>query len=185
MVKIRDWREFHDSLVIEPTYGEPGPKPTVAQLDQFEAESGFRLPQSYREYILVFGPGKLFSDWYVAAPGYGASWRWDLQTLHENRRPQESWIDHYPQEHWDRLRRCRYFCAKYKDTFGWDPAEVVDPAANEYAVYRLTEDGRVLRVADSFRGFVEEAALDILTMPDWDEEELGPRLLFEPAPKNT
>lgn len=183
MVEIRDWCEFYDSLVIKPMYGEPIPKPTVAQLDQFEAETGFRLPRGYREYILVFGPGKLFSDWDIAAPGYGASWRWDLHAMHENMRPEEQWIGRHPMEHRDRVRRCRYFCSKYKDAFGWDPAEVCDSAAAEYAVYRIIEDGRVVRVADSFRAFVEDAALDILTCPGWDEDELGPRLLFEPATK--
>lgn len=182
---IRSWHELYDSFVIEPTYGEAARKPTAAQLDQFEADTGFRLPRSYREYILVFGPGRLFSDWYIAAPGYGDSWRWDLRTMHENVRPQEHWIDYYPAAEHDRVRRCRYFCAKYKDAFGWDPAEVCDPEAPEYAVYRLVEGGQVVRVADSFRGFMEDAMLEILTAPGWDEEELGPRLLFEPAARPT
>jgi hypothetical protein len=181
VVKIQDWREFYDSLVIKPMYGEPVPKPTITQLDQFEAETGFRLPKGYREYILVFGPGKLFSDWDVAAPGYGAPWFWDLHAMQKNMRPDERWIHRHPEEHRERVRRCRYFCSKYKDAVGWDPAEVCDPDTAEYAVYRIIEDGRVVRVADSFRGFVEDAALDILTCPGWDEEELGPRLLFEPA----
>jgi hypothetical protein len=180
-MEIRDWGEFYGSPIIEPMYGESVPKPTVAQLDQFEAETGFRLPRSYREYILVFGPGRLVTDWDIAAPGYGASWFWDLHTMYENMRPEERWISRHPKEHRDRLRRLRYFCSKYKDAFGWDPAEVCDPAAPEYAVYRTIEDGRVVRVSDSFRGFVEDAVLDMLTLPGWDEEELGPRLLFEPA----
>jgi hypothetical protein len=178
---IRDWRAFYDSLVIRPMHGETVPRPTVSQLDRFEAETGFRLPRSYREYILVFGPGRLFSDWDIAAPGYAASWLWDLRALDEMMRPEERWIDRHPEAERDRVRRCRYFCRKYKDAFGWDPAEVCDADAHEYAVYRIIEDGRVVRVAGSFRGFVEEAALEILTLPGWDEAELGPRLLFEPA----
>ena len=181
MVEIRDWRIWYDSLVIDPMYGEPVSKPTVTQLDQFEQETGFRLPRSYREYIEVFGPGRLFADWDIAAPGYGPSWFFDLHGMQANMVPEERWIRRYPEEHRDRVLRCRYFCSKYKDAFGWDPAEVCDPEAHEYAVYRIVEDKRVIRVADSFRGFVEDAALDRLTYPGWDEEELGPRLLFEPA----
>jgi hypothetical protein len=166
---------------VEPHgWGPTLPKPTVDNLDLFEAETGFRLPRSYREYILVFGPGKLLTDWDIAAPGYGES-LWDLSVMHENMRPDEQWIGHHPVEHHDRIRRCRYFCSKYKDTFGWDPAEVCDHSAQEYAIYCILADGRVERVVDSFRAFVEEAALSMLTLPGWDEEELGTPLMFERA----
>jgi hypothetical protein len=101
--------------------------------------------------------------------------------MQENMRPDDGRARRYPAEHRDRVLRLRYFCSKYKDAFGWDPAEVCDPEGHEYAVYHIIEDGRVVRVADSFRGFVEDAALDMLTLPDWDEEELGTPLRFRPA----
>jgi uncharacterized protein (TIGR02996 family) len=180
--EIRDWGEFYCSLVLQPDgWDETVSKPTSAQLGKFEEESGFRLPQSYRDYVLVFGPGKLLTDWRIGAPGYERSWFYNLQMMHESVRPNESYIRRHPAEHRDRVRRCFYFCSKYKDAFGWDIAEVTDSNATEYAVYRIVEDGRVHRFADSFRGFVENALLEMLTMPDWDEEELGTPLMFELA----
>jgi len=101
--------------------------------------------------------------------------------MQENRRPDERYIGRHPEEHWERVRRCRYFCSAYKDTYGWDPAEVTEPDTQEYAVYRIVEDGRIMRIADSFRGFVENTLLEMLTLPGWDEEELGTPLCFELA----
>jgi uncharacterized protein (TIGR02996 family) len=178
---IRNWHEFYDSLVIEPGDGEPVPKPVVSQLDRFEAEAGFRLPRSYREYILIFGPGLLLTDWYIAAPCYGDSWRYDLHMLPENMRPPEIWVGRYPSEQQDRVRRCRYFVYGFRGGFGWDPTEVCGLDAREYAIYQLTQDGRVVRFAESFRGFVENVVLEMLTLPDWDEEEPGASMRFEPA----
>jgi hypothetical protein len=185
-MRIMDWRVFYNSLAILPVIGEPAPKPTVAQLDQFEAETGFRLPRGYREYILVFGPGRLFTDWDIAAPGCGAEFLWDLDKIHEimrRREGWEGWLDLFPEAEHERIRRCRYFGRKYKDFFGWDPVEVSDPSAPEYAIYRITEDDQVVHVANSFRGFVEAAAQEILWCPGWDEARLGPRMSFEPAPR--
>jgi hypothetical protein len=182
-VEIRDWREFYALLVIRPMPGEQLPLPTVADLDRFEAEVGFRLPQSYRDYMLVFGPGRLLADWDIAGPGNG-TWLWDLHRLDDLVRPREDDLDLYPGGEHDRIRRLRYFARMYKDAFGWDHAEVCDPDSSEYAVYRLTEDNRVVRVGGTFRAFVEDAVLDMLTLPGWDEARLGPWLVFEPAARN-
>jgi hypothetical protein len=188
-MRIDDWKTFHESLVIETPYapyGEPVPiKPSVAQLDDFEKRTGFLLPRGYREYILEFGPGKLFSDWDIAAPGYRRLAKsWDLERMHSDIKPEGLLLEHSPEIHHDRMRRCFYFCRKYKDFYGWDPTEVCDSAAHEYAIYRVMEDGSVVRAGGSFREFVEGAADQILSEPDWDEEELGPRMTFEPAPKD-
>ena len=179
--EIRDWREFYDSLLIHPHgWHETVPKPTASQLEHFEVATGFRLPRSYREYILVFGPGRLFTDWNIAAPGYGGPCDIDLQTIHESLRPTElaEFDRHHEAEHRERVRRLRYFCLAYKDRYGWDPAEVTDPGAHEYAIYHILEDGRVRRFADSFRGFVEYLALDMITQPGWDEDDHRSPLRF-------
>ena len=168
--EIRNWREFYDALNIEPEgWEETVPKPTVEQLDRFEAETGFRLPQSYREYILVFGPGKLLTDWAIAAPGYGGSWFYDLQAMQEHLRYRGQ-----QHQYW-------YFCLAYKDRYYWDPAEVTDHDRHECAVYRIPEGGPVVRVSDTFRGFVEDTVLHMLTYPNWDEQELGSPMRFELA----
>jgi hypothetical protein len=133
---------------------------------------------------LVFGPGRLFTDWDIAAPGCGAASLWDLHRIHDLMRRKEEWcLDLLPEAEHGRIRRCRYFGRMYKDAFGWDPVEVCDPSAPEYAIYRITADDQVVRVAGSFRGFVEAAAQEILSCSGWDDARLGPRLSFEPAPK--
>ncbi len=38
------------------------PTPTVEELDAFEAESGFRLPSSYRRFALAYGAGTLVAS---------------------------------------------------------------------------------------------------------------------------
>jgi hypothetical protein len=185
-MEIQDWQAFYDSLAIVQTYGEPVPKPTVAQLDQFEAEVGFRLPQSYRSYITVFGPGELLGQrWKIAAPGYQAiaEW-WDLARFHQVYNPSIWLPNHFPVSRHDCIRRCFYFGFQEQDAFGWDLGEVTDAATSEYAVYHMTADMEVLRVADSFRRFVEWTVERMGDDPDeeWDEEEYGPQMSFRPAP---
>jgi hypothetical protein len=68
---IRRWTALRRTLSIpDHPHLKPLPKPTDASLDQFEAESGFRLPHSYRSFVKVFGPGVLAWDYDVRAPGY-------------------------------------------------------------------------------------------------------------------
>jgi hypothetical protein len=96
-MQITDWRSFYHTLAIVPGYGEPVPKPTEAHLDQFEGQSGLRLPRSYRDYIIIFGPGELFADWKIAAPGYaGLADRWDLLQFHAAIQPDGSLLHAYP-----------------------------------------------------------------------------------------
>src|SRR5262249_13244539 len=143
--------------------------------------------RSYHEYILVFGPGELFADWKIAAPGYaGLADRWDLMQFHAAIQPDGSLLERYPEAEHDRIARTLCFCCKYKDAFGWDPTDVCDPAGHEYAIYHLTADWQVVRVAESFRRFVEMAAQRMLSYTDaeWDEDECGPRLAFSPATRD-
>jgi hypothetical protein len=77
-----------------------------------------------------------------------------------------------------------YFCLAYKDRYYWDPAEITDRARHEYAIYRIPEGGGVVRVSDTFRGFVEDTVLHMLTYPNWDEQELGSPMRFELATRH-
>lgn len=180
---MKDWQAYYKELTILVGGSKPVRKPTIAQLNRFERESGFRLPESYRQYIVAFGPGRLFHDWDIAAPGYSDfPTKRDLARLNSDYRPGARSLESglLPESEVPRLARCFYFCSKYKDLFGWDPEEVCDEVKHEYAVYRLTECHRVLRVADSFAGFIEAASNEIRNS-NWDDEELGTRWAFEPA----
>src|SRR5262249_25700279 len=144
-------------------------------LDLYVTQTRFALPRSYREYILQFGPGRLLTDWDIAAPGCTEmNEKWDLTWLHENIRREEDELRYWPDTAHGRLRRCLFFCSKYKDIYGWDPAEVCDSEAHECAIYRFCEDHTVVLAGKTFREFVEGAA-DAILSEDWDEEECGPR----------
>ncbi len=60
------WRELLGTLTVQ----RPLVPANDKQLDQYELQSGLRLPASYRSFCRVFGPGVL-GDWYdFAVPGY-------------------------------------------------------------------------------------------------------------------
>src|SRR5262249_39095921 len=143
-------------------YGVPVPKPSTAQLDQFEAENGLALPRSYREFILVFGPGEFSASLKIAAPGYGfvphpsgvdllatsRSYGWNAADI------ARGWGT---AEEKERLLRLFYFGLESgRQWLGWDPADVRDPETSEYGIYRVEALGYGTElVAVSFRQLVE------------------------------
>ena len=184
---ITDWQAFYDSLVIQPSYGQPVPKPTPAQLDKFEAETGFRLPRSYRDYILVFGPGEFPCVLKIAAPGYDYLQNtFDLQTAGSGYGyGQEELIRAgLPPEDQQRMGRLVYFGLHHsRQWLGWDPQDMREAEAPEYGIYRVdwVSDGAEF-VATSFRQLVEETCEELFAPdPDYDEESMGPQRGFMPA----
>src|SRR5579884_3465201 len=47
----------------------PVPRPTRADFDAFETQTGFRLPASYRDFVSLLGPGQLAGEFTIYAPG--------------------------------------------------------------------------------------------------------------------
>ena len=37
-------------------------------MDRYEAATGFRLPESYRQFVLAFGPGELGQVFTISTP---------------------------------------------------------------------------------------------------------------------
>jgi hypothetical protein len=149
-IEVRKWGDNYVST--------PGP----ASLDEYEAATGSRLPESYRQFILRFGPGELAEKFTIAAPGYSehrSSQRIDLAVM--NRRFQDLPDDFFASG-WDDPRQARrliLFCERTggADYCGWDPEDVRDPAAPEYGIYALWHgDRRVMNVAGSFHEFIED-----------------------------
>lgn len=188
-MQIRDWREFYDSFFIQCTYGVPVPKPTTDQLNLFEAQTGLRLPSSYREFIQTFGPGEFSATLKIAAPGYGfvphpsgvdllvtsRSYGWAPEDI------ATSWASADQRAH---LLRLYYFGLEGgRQWLGWDPRDVRDPNAFEYGIYRVEGLGYGTElVATSFRELVEVTAEWLFAPdPEWDEVELGPQRTFYPA----
>ena len=183
-----DWQDFAGSVEVE-SGRKPLPLPGDAALDQFEARTGFRLPDSYRSFIKTFGPGSLAYRFRITAPGDPKRGpRVDLDALRDDFVSVTS--DGELEESYDdpeRARRLVLFCLTTGEDFiGWDPREATDPGRHEYAVYEVPRgDDKLHRLAGTFREFVEDYCLGDLFLQtiggEWDEDALGPRRVYTRA----
>ena len=142
------------------------------------------LPLAYRQFVEKFGAGKLFGVFTVAVPQGGEESPFDLADRNSfYLDTQADQIrDHCKDP--ERALRLHIFGETVSTTFlGWDPEEVTNPTAHEYAVYELDRLFRLKRRASSFREFVEEYCLGpgFLVENDWDEKESGPRRVYMAA----
>jgi hypothetical protein len=151
------WEDLYRRLQIIETRGyRPVPKPTADALDRFEAQTGLPLPHSYRDFAVVFGPGELAEFARLCAPGYPGD---DTIDLYEHNRfthgGEDILTDLYGEP--ERVARLIFFGSTVGgEHLGWDPDEVQNPQANEYAVYGLARLlKRPVKLAPSFRAFVE------------------------------
>jgi hypothetical protein len=134
--------------------------PITPDLDRYEAESGFALPRSFREFAMTFGAGQIEpGEWRLAVPGipdYFAERYTDPSTL--TRWFMDGRVGSLANEYDDPVRALRLvlFCTNEShDFFGWDPLDVIDPEAHEYGIYMLGRyDTRVMRLATRFQRFV-------------------------------
>jgi len=188
------WDGFGATLKIDLRRGDrPLPKPTPEALDRYERETGFKFPESYREWLAALGPGEFVENFVLHAPGYPPSYRRiRLENLDENydnvRTIEEKYLRSSAdpsREDPDRARRLRPFCRTHGgETIGWDPEEVTDPDRHECAVYQLERDFTLTRLAPSFRGFVEDYIYGPgyeARVGGWKERTFGPRRKFTPA----
>ncbi len=187
-----EWQQIHDKFNIilraHRTYVE---KPQESWLDAYEEEMGFKLPQSYRDFILVWGPGEFGTCVRIASPGYaGQGHTVDLPEMHAG---------------FDRIRRSSVTsgdkCAESElaqrlvafgdDGFGgnsycWDPQDVRNAETNEYAIYavHLNWPDSLDVEATSFREFIMQRAIDPpnpIDEDDADEDSDGDCRFFNPA----
>jgi hypothetical protein len=183
-MQIDNWKEFYDSLSIEPASSHLLHAPTPSDLDAYEAKAGFKLPRSYREFVLQFGPGDFSSCLLIAAPGYTeAQSTFDLQTANSRfgYQPDDLARNGYSAEKRELLCRLVYFgLAHGEDWLGWDTQAVRNPDANEYAIYQVDWRRDQLRfVADSFRQLIGDLCDEIFAPdPDYDESTMGPQRVF-------
>jgi len=180
----RRWEALRQTLTIcENTTLPTLPKPTDAELDRFERDTGFSLPKSYRAFAKVCGPGELAGDFHFTAPGYPKNERSDLAALNaiiradEPRGPNfETFIESFCRDP-EQVRRMVFFCGTgYGDWVGWDPEDVQDLVGREYGIYQW-HGKQPSKVADSFAQFVE---VFCLARPGLDAKRLRERRLFDP-----
>lgn len=143
----------------------PVPPARPEALDEYEAANGFKLPESYRQFVLALGPGELGERFAIAAPGYPRNkFHVDLTKL--NRVVHE--LETLPEDQLreavsdpQQFRRLVFFGrTSGADVYGWDPQDVRDPAGPEYGIYEAPRhDPVVVNVAGSFPEFVEKFCL--------------------------
>jgi hypothetical protein len=166
-----NWKELYSTLKITP---ESGPQycPNSDTLDRFEQQYNVRLPESYRSFAALFGPGLLGNTFRIAVPGTPFSWVWyDLNLLNQQsarhcpidylEKVQLSKVQkqEIPVEI-ERIRRMIFFCSVESEEYiGWDPKDVRNSKANEYGVYILPGLGRPVFCASTFAEFVLEICL--------------------------
>jgi hypothetical protein len=191
-----NWSKLKSSLeILVP--GDPLPKPTDKELDDFEKKSGVRLSPNYRSYIKTFGSGYLGGTCNILAPfgdlkEYSQEVRQyltqvDLELFNRHLREALGFGPERSQKvykDWQRVSRMVYFANGIGgEVWGWDPEDVKEEDPVEYGVYFVSrEEGDSHLVANSFTSFVEEVCFGGLlagTFPE-DPDEL-PQKTFEPT----
>jgi hypothetical protein len=177
-----DWNLFYQSLALPnlgPNVEFAVPKPSDAWLDEYETTMSFRLPQAYREYIKVFGPGELGGHFQILGPQYRLvgrgkdtetfNQRSDLDAYTEYRRKNAYGKEVAKGIYSDpaRINRLIFFAFDtcLGDDVGWDPEEVRDAASNEYGIYVVERDEHECArpFADSFTEFITERVLKCIS----------------------
>jgi hypothetical protein len=159
------WKSLYEDLdILDNPRLVPISKPTPKDILSFESTTGLLLPASYKEFILVFGPGTLAKEFQILSPKCKAS-SYDLLTVNQERfsqvpDPEEAVWSPFPTD--ELLQRFVTFCttALGNHRFGWDPETITDSTLMEYAVYfhpRLERQAK--KVADSFGDFIENLCL--------------------------
>jgi len=154
--------EVFDMILLE-VDDDSVPLPDAVALDEFERTSGFHLPESYRRFVLRFGPGTFDSidEVSVASPGYPKTYRYfDLARLNRADVVRD-WPDDEIQMSFGpnvaRVRRLILFATTSGgDRYGWDPLDLTDESAHECGVYLLPRHGKPLmrRTGKNFVEFV-------------------------------
>ena len=88
-MKFGTFDDLYKSLTLDPANGTNfAKKPTDVEIEAFERQQGFRLHESYKQYIRVFGPGEIFHHLMVSSPGCPElGCEWDLALCHNSLGP--------------------------------------------------------------------------------------------------
>ncbi len=183
---MQHWAALKRTLAIPANPDlKPLAKPTDESLDRYEAETGFRLPHSYRSFIKVFGPGVLAWDYRIVAPGYPEQgWAVDLAAF--NAVPHAALKDKRVLRQFKdpaQAQRLVFFCRPGDgDLVGWDPEDVRDRRWHEYGTYEWGRGDALGFVAASFTEFIENVCLSEANLRLTPEQvaELGTRREFLP-----
>src|SRR5262249_6716702 len=143
------WEQLYDRLVRREGL-EILPPPTEiinSALERVEKLFHTPLPQSYKEFIHLFGPGEIGGYFDIFGPAIEGFQNWGNSLEDEIR----AWKD--PNGVWATEGKpdlvARLMC--FSSTIGgdgcfWDPQDVRDPNNHEYGIYVLSRDAVVIDV---------------------------------------
>ena len=148
------------------------------QLDDFEIQSGVKLPQSYRTFCTVFGAGELSECYRITVPGYSGEAAFvDLHNLNSEMHVGLEWEEYSPDP--KQFQRAIIFANDVaRNIYFWDPSELTDAATSEYGFYVKHEDWETKRLADTFWDLVNEVWLGERHVELFNDE---PQHCFQPA----
>lgn len=131
-------------------------------LDRFEKIEGRRLPESYREYASVFGPGRLNAVIAVriAAPG-STDWNWNVK-LH-NLNTELRALDDVEDVHSvdvELWKHALFFGTDHGDRYLWDTREITVEEEGEMAVWVILRNRRSYRLCDTFESFIRDVCMN-------------------------
>jgi hypothetical protein len=148
------------------------PKPDVGVLDAFEKHTGLALPESYRQFVALFGAGELAGFFRIAAP-MPIQDDYDLNTFNRNLHgePDERLLAVFgPPEV---LEAFFFFAATGGDSFfGWKVDEVTDQATHEYAIYEFPGFPPYRMIAHNFEDFINRYVMQPSTSRKWKPENV-------------
>ena len=181
-----DWKELHNRMEIYSSSTDV-PKPTLDDCKEAEETLGICLPQSYKEFITVFGAGELALEFQIYAPNC-VSKHYDLVKL--NKEYQSGIHDEFYNKEtipdFDQKARMIVFARNFSvEDFAWDPLEITDQKRCEYKNYIIPKhlDENEF-YTDSFEALILELCLGDLYLKyrpveKWDLE--GERFSFANA----
>jgi len=151
------WKELYNELKIESSKTNI-PKTTSAMLDKLEESIHRKLPKSYREFMIIFGPGELAEYFRIYGPGKKGGQADLIAFIEMNREIANVQIETYGEE--DFIKRM----IPFSDTIGgdviaWDPS-TSNEDNDDYAIFMLPNDrNSIIKLSPDFEAFITKICL--------------------------
>lgn len=179
------WESLFATFEIEGPISYP--RYAKNEIERYEKEIGFSLPNSYKDFCSTFGPGELVPSlqYSIAAPGLETLESFfEIRHLNGFVKGNMPKVDEYPgppdlSGH-AQLSRAIFFGSDISlHYYFWDPEEITSKADQEYAIYVVQRSYSIVRLADTFFEFVSRVCL--ATGAIGDAPDIERRRLFTPA----
>lgn len=152
------WQEVLNRLEIR----HPPCRPAADDhIRRYEEETGFILPDSYKSFCRVFGPGMFELELDVAVPFYGKHRQHsEFFVLQETDRiwHNETEFTEYCTDP-ERYARATFFASGYREYFCWDPQHITNAVEHEYGIYFVRRNYEMGFAVATFEEFICDLCL--------------------------